>query len=265
MTTIGFYGFGNLATALVEGWNSDHRSSISFYRRDVESSKDIENKLSISFTSASELLSKSDVLFLAFKPQNLEQVKKDLNGKIIPSHIVSLLAGTSIASLRNAFPKAKSYTRMMPNTSSSYKEGSTGIFFDDSVPNQIKSFLISLMNECGSCVNVTEEHMMNTVTGISGSGPAFIYALAEEVNALNDDYGLSINEKQALFGQMLIGAGKLLVHSGKTPSELISAIKSKKGTTEAGLNALHERNVPKAFSEGIQAAIKRAYELGEQA
>lgn len=262
MTRIGFYGFGNMATAIVSSWKNHTDIDISFYRRHPE--KVTTHFPLVRYKHPSELVQTSDYLFLGFKPQHLNEISTSLlNENLSSTIVVSLLAGTSINTLERKLPHAKGYVRMMPNTSMTYQEGATGIYFGNTLTEQEKQYILILMSPTGLVLPVTDESLIDTITGISGSGPAFIYLLAHEILTLDARYGLSTQERKKLFAQTLIGAGKTLLHSDKDPLQLIKEIASPNGTTEAGLNELQKRHFSSSFSEGTIAAITRAKELGD--
>lgn len=263
MNRLGFYGFGNMATAIVSSWTTVPKTDISFYRRNPEKIDAIKNSLSISYKDPEDLIKTSDYLFLGFKPQHLSEVAEDLASfDLSATIIVSLLAGTTIKTLSTKLPNAKGYVRMMPNTSVAYQKGATGLFFGESITPPEKDYVTQLMSSTGFVLPVSEESLIDTVTGISGSGPAFIYVLANEILNLNEAYGLTQEERQSLVAHTLIGAGTTLLQSGKKPLQLIKDIASAKGTTQAGLDELEKLHFSESFSEGTKAAIKRAKELG---
>jgi pyrroline-5-carboxylate reductase len=264
--TIGFYGFGKMATSIVSAWKQSNPAlDISFYRRNREKGKQSESHLNITYKKPSELLKNCDYLFLAIKPQQLSTVAQSISTVDLSSTtIVSLLAGTTIKSISQQIPTAKNIIRMMPNTSITYFEGVSGIYYPPTISDNEKQFVTQLMSSTGLTIEAKTEAVIDTITGLSGSAPAFIYTLANEILKLDKSYGLSSEERQKIVAQMLIGAGTALLKSGKEPQALIQEITSAKGTTEAGLKELEKRNFSLSYAEGTKASIKRAQELGEQ-
>jgi pyrroline-5-carboxylate reductase len=202
-----------------------------------------------------------DVIVLAIKPQIFPSVVPDL-AALIPdsSVVVSILAGTPLKQLEAALP-GKAVIRAMPNTPAQVGSGVTAIAAGSQVKPEQLAHARSVLEAVGSVVEVPES-MMDAVTGLSGSGPAYVCLMVEALA----DGGVASGLPRAIAMQLAIdtvlGTAKLLKESGLHPGELKDRVTSPGGTTIAGVAALEERGLRSALIEAVKAATGRSKELG---
>ena len=264
---IGFIGAGNMGSAIMRGVSlSELRWEIEIYAADPDESK--LNALSdcdiIKCKDSAELMDESDIVFLAVKPQVLENVLKSLDGHVRDEHIfVSIAAGISADFIRNTLDNQNvGVILVMPNTPLLLKEGATAIASTDSVPEKQFKFVCSVFESCGQ-VQVISEDKMKEIIAINGSSPAFIYLFAKGFIDYAAKNGIDAEAAKKLFCQSLVGSAKMMTDSGYTIDELIKMVSSPGGTTLAGLDRLYANDLLKAVDEACDACTKRAYELSK--
>jgi pyrroline-5-carboxylate reductase len=205
----------------------------------------------------------SDVILLAVKPQDFEEVAMQLNGRLRKDCLViSIMAGIRIASMQEKL-QVKTIVRAMPNAPALYGEGMTVYYCSKGMSRQHRQTAAALLAVTGKTVETKEEELLNAVTAVSGSGPAYFFYLAQQM--IREAIVLGIEEKTAelLVKQTLLGAGVMLDQSGKSSVELVKTVASKGGTTEAALNVFAEKKLAEIVAEGLQQATRRARELAK--
>lgn len=261
---IGFIGFGNMASILVEG--ALHSKFISknlvyFNRRDTQKAAENSEELGIQFDSLEMVIKQSDYLFLAIKPQQFPDLAPSISMHLKPSsHIISIMAGISMPQLKSQlgpYPVA----RVMPNTPSFLGEGMSAITFDTLYHPPQKAFVRTFFESVGKVLEIPED-AHNIATAISGCGPAFVYALADAIAEEGAANGLTYSQALQLCAQTFIGAGHMLLDSGQIPEHLIKKVASPGGATEAGINTLATLNLNHQIKAVIHAAYARSIELG---
>lgn len=212
-------------------------------------------------TNNCEVVGTSEVLLLAIKPQILDTVVKGLTTES-QSLVISILAGVPLNRLENAFPK-NPIIRAMPNTPATVGAGITAIAAGRGVETQHLTIAKSIFTAVGEVVEVAE-YMMDAVTGLSGSGPAFV-AIAIEALA---DGGVAAGLPRPIATQLalstVLGTAKLLQESGLHPAQLKDRVTSAGGTTIAGVAQLEKSGFRSAIIEAVRAAYRRSQELGKQ-
>jgi pyrroline-5-carboxylate reductase len=260
---LGFLGFGNMAQAICTGMLKSSEidtSTLAFSQRSDEHSKKNALKFGIKHLDIETLLVSCDTLVLAIKPQQLDEVSPRLLS--FSGHtLISLLAGTSIKTLAQYLPPSVSICRSMPNTPALLGQGLTGLSFSASCDRENRKKIESLFNTVGKSI-VIDEVAMDALTAVSGSGPAFIYKMADAIAKTAAKNNLEYDLALQAIAQTLIGSGHMLLDSHKTPEELIQNVRSPKGTTAAGLDRLENSDFSSILSSVIQAAIDRSKQLG---
>ena len=260
---LGFIGFGAMASILVESViNSGFvaPSSVVFTRKDAEKAHKTGASLGISYKTLEEVIALSDYIFLAVKPQQFLDIAPYLRGFAKHSVVISIMAGLDLATLHDVMGEVP-IARVMPNTPSLVGAGATAITFDSGFHPPQKAFVLSFFQTIGEVVQIPE-NAHPSATAISGCGPAFFYTLAEAICQEGVEHGLTYDQALSLCAQTMIGAGHMLVESGKTTAALIREVASPNGSTEAGLNQLKAHRMEELFKDVIAAARKRAIELG---
>ena len=204
-----------------------------------------------------------ELVILAVKPQNLEQVMAELKGKFSPEQLlVSILAGTPLSTLSNGFAH-ESIIRAMPNTPAQIGAGMTAWTASDRVTDIQKDLARSVLGAMGTELYVENEDSIDMATAISGSGPAYLFLFAESLIDAAEELGFSRDTAKTLVLETINGAGNLIRESGKEPAELRRMVTSPGGTTAQALAALNEGDFPALLKRAVNAAYRRARELGQ--
>ena len=265
---IGFLGAGQMASALATGWS---RAGLldpvrSGAADPFPSARDKFTQTTglKSYATNREVVEACDVLVLAVKPQVMAGVLAELRPLLKPRHLViSIAAGVTLQTLGEALGTTVRLVRVMPNTpclvgasASGYAAGSAATPDDIAIVGQ-------LFGAVGKAFALPE-HLLDAVTGLSGSGPAFIYVLIEALADGGVRVGLPRDVAQTLAAQTVFGAAKMVLETGQHPAALKDAVASPGGTTIAGLHALEKAGFRAGLMDAVQAATERAKELGTQ-
>lgn len=213
-------------------------------------------------TSNQEVAKTNDLLLLAVKPQIVDRVAEDLRDAVRRDQlIVSILAGVSLKRLQRAFPPV-SLIRAMPNTPATVGAGVTAIAPTEQVTSSQLEQAKSIFAAVGEVVEVPES-LMDAVTGLSGSGPAYVAIMVEALA----DGGVAAGLPRAIASQLaldtVLGTARLIKDSKLHPAELKDRVTSPGGTTIAGIAALEKSGFRAALIEAVKAATKRSQELGD--
>lgn len=205
-----------------------------------------------------------EVLVLAIKPQMLDEASKDLNALVGPQTlIVSILAGKTIGDLRKRLPAARAIVRAMPNLPASIGRGATGAAASAEVSETQRLTADALLKSVGAVEWLPSEDLIDAVTAVSGSGPAYVFHLVECLAEAGIAAGLPADLAQRLARATVTGAGELLFQSDLAPATLRQNVTSPGGTTAAGLQVLmaDPGGLKALMRETVAAAKKRAEEL----
>lgn len=204
----------------------------------------------------------SDVVVLAVKPQSVGSVMEQLRGGCGPDKLlVSILAGTPLGRLIDGFGTQR-VVRVMPNTPSLVGAGAAGYALGPGAARADADLVGQLLGAVGIAVEVPEA-LLDAVTGLSGSGPAFVYTIIEALSDGGVRAGLPRATATQLAAQTVLGAARMVVEGGEHPAILRDRVASPGGTTIAGLQALEERGVRAALMAAVQAATTRSVELSQ--
>jgi len=202
---------------------------------------------------------------IAVKPQHVGDVAAGLAGKGI-GRVLSIAAGVTIASLEAGVASADGdpvrVVRAMPNTPALVGAGASAIAAGTAASREDIEWATNVLSSVGT-VAVLDEAKLDAVTGLSGSGPAYVFLVAEAMIAAGIEVGLSPEDADALARQTIMGAGQLLSASGEDPAQLRRNVTSPGGTTAEGLAVLEDRGLRDAFAAAIAAATARSVELGK--
>ena len=270
---LGFIGGGNMAEAMIKGLLSASfiEAKNIFVSEPAEAKRNTlhaEYKIKVSADNR-ELVKKCDILILAVKPQILQEVLVDIRSLVDSDKlIISIAAGVPIAiiddALRGDKNKKFSVVRTMPNTPALVQEGVTAIASGQHVSKTDVKIAHRIFEAVGRTVDV-EEDQLDAVTGLSGSGPAYIFMLIEALSDAGVKMGLSREVANILTIQTVLGSAKLARESGKHPGELKDMVPSPAGTTISGLHALEEGSFHTTLMNAVEDATLRSRELGQSA
>ncbi|MEE9614706.1 MAG: pyrroline-5-carboxylate reductase [Thermodesulfobacteriota bacterium] len=268
--TIGFIGAGNMAEALIKGLISAKVVSagqITASDRAPERLAHIKGYGVKVCSKSFEVASASDILFPAVKPQDLEEllekdVAKHLTGDKL---LISVVAGKTTDTIREALGRGGlrhpvAIVRAMPNTPALVGQGAIGLYSDDKKSTALK-VARTIFEAVGRVVEVEDETLMDAVTGLSGSGPAYVFLFMEALIEAGVKEGLPADRAKELAVQTVLGSAMLARESEKDLRELIDMVTSPGGTTIEGLKKLEDGKLRDAIAAAVEAATKRAREL----
>lgn len=199
-------------------------------------------------------------VLLCVKPDIAESVCR-LVGGLGAQRILSVVAGIACARLEATLPGPVSVVRAMPNTPALVGAGMTVISGGSHVTKDDLDWAEELLSQVGTVLRLPERHL-DAVTGLSGSGPAYVFLIAEALIEAGVAAGLNRDVARTLAAHTIYGAGKMLVETGDSPESLRAAVTSPGGTTAAGLRALESRAVRSAIFEAVMASIERSKNVG---
>ena len=269
---LGFIGGGNMAEALVKGLvatPSIEAGNIILSDPVTGRLEYLQNEYSVKTTiNNRELVKISDILIIAVKPQVIKGVLAEV-ADLLDSNklIISVVAGLPISFIENildpAGEKKISVARTMPNTPALVQEGMTAICFSSQVSKLNVEVAHYIFKAIGETVTI-DENSIDAVTGLSGSGPAYILMVIEALSDAGVKVGLSREISNKLTMQTVLGTAKLVRDSGKHPGELKDMVTSPGGTTIAGLHKLEAGGLRNTLINAVEAATKRSKELGKK-
>jgi len=202
-------------------------------------------------------------ILLAVKPQSFEGVAKGLGRLKRSTVVISIMAGLGSEKIREGLGEMARVVRVMPNTPCRVGMGVTGIALGAGAApgNGDDDLAVRLFEGVGEVVRV-EESLMHAVTAVSGSGPAYVFLLAEAMEEAAKLVGMSEGEARVFVGHTIAGAGKMLIENGAVPRRLREAVTSKGGTTAAALAVFEEEGFREMVGPAVQAAKERGEEMG---
>jgi len=218
-----------------------------------------------------EAASQADVVVLAVKPQQMKNVLTDMQPQLQDQLLISIAAGiltrdmlTWARGSSTADSKNIAIVRCMPNTPALIQNGATGMFADSSVTDAQRSTAEGILNSVGITAWVTEESQLDAITALSGSGPAYFFLMIEAMTDAAKELGLDHDLAVSFATQTALGAARMTAEGNIEPAQLRKNVTSPAGTTEAALNSFNNDNFRSIVLSAMQAADKRAQELGDE-
>ena len=259
-------GCGKMASAILDAWLKKSMSPQDIYVDDPKPSEWLLKKKKHGLNINTKADVSFDYCFIGVKPQSLDEIKLKLKGLSKKNvTFVSMLAGIKIKRLEDIIGKDESIVRIMPNLPAEILKGVTAVKENKRVePKQSKNLAL-LLEAFGETVKFAEESKFDAVTAISGSGPAYIFLIAELMTEVGINLGLSYDEAFKLVKHTIDGAGSLIVNSSLEPQKLRENVTSPGGTTHEALAVMMNKDngLPKIFSAAIKAAAQRSKELSK--
>ena len=207
-----------------------------------------------------EAVAWADVVILAVKPQVLLAVVQDLSGDLQRVLVISIAAGVTIQAIMSHAPQARRIIRAMPNMPALVREGMTALASTETLSQEDRDIGHAVFQAVGRVVSI-EERLMDAVTGLSGSGPAYVFQAIEALADGGVKMGLPRQTAEVLAAQTVFGAAKMVLESGDHPAKLKDRVASPGGTTIAGLHRLEEGRFRATLMGAVEAATKRSQEL----
>ncbi len=262
-----FVGGGNMASALIGGLLA--RGTPAAAITVIEPSADQRGALARRFGVAvhadpGSVATRTDVVILAVKPQQMREAVQALRPVLSGQLVVSVAAGVRAADLSRWLGGHRRIVRAMPNTPALIGQGATGLAALPGTADADRQQAEHIMQAVGVTVWVDDETLLDAVTAVSGSGPAYVFRFIEAMIAGGERLGLSREQARALTLQTFVGASRLAADSDEEPSVLRERVTSRGGTTAAALAVLDERGLAEHVSAALDAACRRSAELGRE-
>ena len=264
---LGFIGAGNMAEAMIRGIIGNQvvqpdqiiASDVSAERKEhLSSAFDIR----IAADNVS-LVDQSSVIFLAVKPQAVPAVLKDISANAgAETLLISIAAGVPVKTLAAGLPKGPRIVRTMPNTPATVMEGAMAIASDSPARPEDLETVETLFRPIGRTVRI-EEKLIDAVTGLSGSGPAYVFMILEALADGGVKMGLPRDVAETLAAQTLMGSAKLFLETRTNPGQLKCMVTSPGGTTISGIHELEKGGLRASLMNAVEAATLRSMELGK--
>jgi pyrroline-5-carboxylate reductase len=271
---ITFIGGGNMGRALISGLlaNSFEASQLSVVEANASTALQLHQDFGVQIIGALDQIafdfSKTNVVVMAIKPQDFNIVAKSLSAKLKHATtpgplILSIAAGIRLKDMSRWLDHERC-VRAMPNTPALIGKGITGLFADATVNASDRSLVETICNAVGQAVWVNEEKLMDAVTAVSGSGPAYVFAFLEAMQSSGEKLGLDAATARKLAYATLEGASQLAHNSDEHAGVLRERVTSKGGTTAAALDILKQLDWQGALEKAIDAASQRSKAMGDE-
>ena len=267
-STIGFIGAGNMAYALISGLINNGFPAVNIAVSDLSSELLSQRKTEFNlkvFTDNTDLVNNCDIIVLAVKPQVLfdvcDQIKNDISDKHL---IISIAAGIRSHDINRWLGKGRAIVRTMPNTPALLGKGITGMFANEEVSDEQKTNSEDIINAVGSSIWVESEDMVDAVTAVSGSGPAYFFLMIESMTKAGMALGLDEESANKLSIETALGAAMMAKNSSDNVYELRAKVTSPNGTTQAAIESFQDQDFEVVVSHALRAAYDRASELAQE-
>jgi pyrroline-5-carboxylate reductase len=266
MPKIAFLGAGNMATAFVDGLLGNHaaaKSDLICYGGADDTAARLAARTGIAAASSLEdLVADFDLLLVAFKPQHLATADPRFAEWTKGKLVVSILAGKKLSSLNKVFRHARNVVRTMPNTPGQIGAGITAWCSRDPLSETDRTTVKTLLDALGQSIEVPESDL-DAVTGLSGSGPAYVFEFAAALRDAGVAAGLTRPAAEKLAVETLLGSARLLARKNIEPETLRDQVTSPNGTTFAGLQRMKAGDFRGLIKETVLAATARSRELSK--
>ena len=264
---IAFIGGGNMAAALIGGLAGELTAGNNLHVVDINDAALQKLRQQFGVTTATvvdDAINESDVVVLAVKPQQMRDAVAPLRGRLRTQLVLSIAAGIRAVDLSRWLDGYGSIVRTMPNTPALIGRGITGMAALDGVSAAQREFADTIMKAVGQTVWLDNESLIDPVTAISGSGPAYVYYFIEAMQEAALKLGLSAEQGKQLAIATFAGAAELAAKSSDPVPLLRERVTSKGGTTHAALTSMEQSGVKAAIVRALQAASERGREMGEE-
>ena len=266
MQKVTFIGGGNMAAAIAEGLIASGLppAAIEVVEINPEARTRLAATLGVQTRADLNDATLHALIVLAVKPQTLPQVAAALAPRLSKHLLLSIAAGVRATDLGRWLGGHTQIVRAMPNTPALVRAGITGLYAPVAVAQEARSAAEAVMRAVGGVVWVADEALLDAVTAVSASGPAYVFYFIESLEAAAMAEGLSPASARQLALQTFFGAAKLALESGEEPALLRERVTSKGGTTAEGIAALEAASVKSAIARAVAAARQRCITLGDE-
>lgn len=260
---VGFIGAGNMAQALIKGLLASRTlEPEGILASDIQKEKlgALRSLLGIGIADANDKVSSTcDVTIIAVKPAQVMMVLEEIKNSIKEgSTLVSIAAGVRLSAIETVLGGGVGVARAMPNAPALVGCGATAVYFNHLVSKEDKDYVLSLLSSVGYCFELESEELMDAVTAISGSGPAFASMFIEALSDGGVKMGLPRDLALRLAAEAVYGASQMIIREGMHPGSLKDMVASPGGTTIEGISALEERGFRGAVISAVESACKRS-------
>jgi len=265
---ISIIGTGNMGQALVSGLvGSGSSKPKNIICTDVREAKlqSVEKQYGVHTTTNNlEAVTRAQIIIYAVKPQIMASVLNETAAKLDMSKlIISIAAGVPMEAIESFLNKKLRLIRVMPNIAAAVKEAATAVAAGKHASEEDIKLAMTIFESIGRCVFIPENYLMDAITGLSGSGPAYIFLIVEALADAGVKVGLSRQEALFLSAQTVLGAAKMLIETQEHPGQLRDRVTSPGGTAIAGLATLEEGGLRTTLIHAVEVATNRSRELGE--
>jgi pyrroline-5-carboxylate reductase len=271
---ITFIGGGNMGRALISGLlaNGFNATQLSAVEANAETANGLHRDFGIQVMSALDQITfdftKNNVVVMAIKPQDFNVVAKGLSAKLQNAKasgplVLSIAAGIRLKDMCRWLDHARC-VRAMPNTPALIGKGITGLFADGAVNENDRALAETICHAVGQAIWVAEENLMDAVTAVSGSGPAYVFAFLEAMQSAGEKLGLDATTARQLAYATLEGSTQLAHNSAEHASVLRERVTSKGGTTAAALEVMKQHSWHNILEKAIDAASQRSKAMGDE-
>jgi len=267
--TLAIIGAGNMGASLVGGLIHQGFSPQQLWVTDTDLKKlqQLHSQFNVQITSNNQDAAKiANVIILAVKPQRIAIVAQELKESVSIKRplIISIAAGVRESSLQKWLGHQSAIVRCMPNLPALVGMGATALFANSYVSDNDRQLAETILRAIGMTVWLDDENLMDAVTALSGSGPAYFFFVIEIMQAIGEKWGLSREMARALTLQTACGAARMAFDSPYSAEELRKQVTSPGGTTEAALQILEKGQFRELFTQALQAAYQRSRELAHE-
>lgn len=264
---IAMIGTGNMGASLIGGLIKNGFNPASIVACDVDAAKlnELQKKFGIRTASNEDAVKNADVVIFAVKPQYFAEVAKPLATplQIKKPLVISIAAGINSLTIAEWIGKNTAIVRCMPNTPALIGYGASGLYANSFVNREQHELAESILKAVGIVVWVAQEDLIDSITALSGSGPAYFFLILEALQKTGVELGLPGDVAKQLSLQTALGATQMAIHSDKSLEELRKNVTSPGGTTEKAVSVLEEHNIREIFRKAMVGAKIRSEELAK--
>jgi pyrroline-5-carboxylate reductase len=266
--TISMIGTGNMGEALVSGLiSSKSTAAENIICTDIREDQleSVKEKYGVAVTTNNlDAVKASEIIIYAVKPQIIAPVLVETASKLDMSKLViSIAAGVPLAAIESCLKKKLRLIRVMPNIAAFVKESATVVAAGENASQDDVKMAMAIFDSMGKTIFLKENVLMDAITGLSGSGPAYIFLIVDALADAGVKMGLARQDALFLATQTVLGSAKLLMETKEHPGRLKDMVTSPGGTAIAGIHTLEKGGLRTTLMNAVEAATKRSQELGE--
>jgi len=264
---IAFLGGGNMANAVIGGLiaKGTPPSAIAVVEVSPAAREKLGAKYPVHVSTAPDAgVQRADTLVLAVKPQDMRAALASLGVSVQQKLVISIAAGIRFSALSRWLGGHRRIVRCMPNTPALVGAGITGLYAPAEVSPEDRKTAATILGAVGEVVWVEDEKLIDPVTAVSASGPAYVFWFIEQLAAYAESTGIPREESLRLAKHCVLGSARLALESAEPPAQLRKNVTSKGGTTEAALKVFEEEKMAERFARALAAATRRGAEMGDE-